>query len=136
MQGLADGYFVIPYTLGNYFASHKFPKVGTDHSAFKSAESWVSERTQKLLNIKGSRTADDFHRELGKIMWEYCGMARNESSLKIALERIPALREQFWKDLRVLGSGDEVNQSLEKAGRVADFLELGELMCLDALDRR
>jgi len=136
MQGLADGYFIIPYTLGNYFASNKFDKVGTDHSAFKSAQAWVSDRTKTLLGIKGKRTVDDFHRELGKIMWNHCGMARNEQGLKTALEKIPALREQFWKDVRVLGDGDEVNQSLEKAGRVADFLELGELICLDALERR
>ena len=136
MQGLADGYFVIPYTLGNYFASNTFDKIGTDHSAFKSAQAWVSERTKTLLGIKGKRTVDDFHRELGKIMWNYCGMARNEQGLKTALEKIPALREQFWKDVRVLGDGDEINQSLERAGRVADFLELGELICLDALERR
>ena len=136
MQGLADGYFVIPYTLGNYFASNKFDKVGTDHSAFKSAQAWVADRTKRLLGIKGKRTVDDFHRELGKIMWNYCGMARNEQGLKTALEKIPALREQFWKDVRVLGDGDEINQSLERAGRVADFLELGELICLDALERR
>ncbi|MGD0039593.1 MAG: fumarate reductase/succinate dehydrogenase flavoprotein subunit [Isosphaeraceae bacterium] len=136
MQGLADGYFVIPYTLGNYFASNKFDKIGTDHSAFKSAQARVSDRTKTLLGIKGKRTVDDFHRELGKIMWNYCGMARNEQGLKTALEKIPALREQFWKDVRVLGDGDEINQSLERAGRVADFLELGELICLDALERR
>jgi len=136
MQGLADGYFIIPYTLGNYFAANKFDKVGTDHSAFKSAQAWVSDRTKRLLGIKGKRTVDDFHRELGKIMWNYCGMARNEQGLKTALEKIPALREQFWKDVRVLGDGDEINQSLERAGRVADFLELGELICLDALERR
>src|SRR5208337_2655714 len=115
MQGLADGYFIIPYTLGNYFASNQFAKVGTDHSAFKSAQAWVSDRTKRLLGIKGKRTVDDFHRELGKIMWNYCGMARNEQGLKTALEKIPALREQFWKDVRVLGDGDEVNQSLERA---------------------
>ncbi len=136
MQGLADGYFVIPYTLGDYFASTKFDKIGTDHSAFKDAEAWVSDRTKKLLGIKGKRTVDDFHRELGKLLWNYCGMSRNEQGLKTALEQIPALREQFWKDVRVLGDGQEVNQSLEKAGRVADFLELGELICLDALERR
>jgi len=136
MQGLADGYFIIPYTLGNYFAANKFDKVGTDHSAFKSAQACVSDRTKRLLGIKGKRTVDDFHRELGKIMWNYCGMARNEQGLKTALEKIPALREQFWKDVRVLGDGDEINQSLERAGRVADFLELGELICLDALERR
>ncbi|MGO9599790.1 MAG: fumarate reductase/succinate dehydrogenase flavoprotein subunit [Isosphaeraceae bacterium] len=136
MQGLADGYFIIPYTLGNYFASNKFDKIGTDHSAFKDAGSWVADRTKKLLSIKGKRTPDDFHRELGKIMWNYCGMARNEQGLKTALEKIPALREQYWHEVRVLGDDLDVNQSLEKAGRVADFLELGELMCLDALERR
>ena len=96
----------------------------------------ASDRIKELLGIQGKRTVDDFHRELGRIMWEYCGMARNEQGLKTALEKIPALRGQFWKDVRVLGDGDEVNQSLEKAGRVADFLELGELICLDALERR
>jgi succinate dehydrogenase flavoprotein subunit len=136
MQGLADGYFVIPYTLGNYFASNKFDKIGTDHAAFKSAETWVADRTRQLLSIKGKRTVDDFHRELGKLMWEYCGMARNEQGLKTALEKIPALREQFWKNVCVPGDGLEINQSLEKAGRVADFLELGELLCLDAQERR
>jgi succinate dehydrogenase / fumarate reductase flavoprotein subunit len=136
MQGLADGYFIIPYTLGNYFASSKFDKIGTDHSAFKNSQAWVSDRTKSLLAIKGKRTVDDFHRELGKIMWEYCGMARNEQGLKTALEKIPALRAEFWKEVRVLGDGGELNQSLEKAGRVADYLELGELLCLDALERR
>ncbi len=136
MQGLADGYFVIPYTIGNYFASHKFEKLASDHSAFKSAESWVADHLKNLLAIKGRRTVDTFHRTLGKILWEYCGMARNEQGLKTALEKIPALREEFWHDVCVLGDGEEVNQSLEKAGRVADFLELGELLCLDALERR
>jgi succinate dehydrogenase / fumarate reductase flavoprotein subunit len=136
MQGLADGYFIIPYTLGNYFASNKFPRVGTDHPAFKSSEAWVAERMKQLLAIKGRRTVDDFHRALGKILWEFCGMARDEQGLKTALEKIPALRAEFWQDVRVLGDGAEVNQSLEKAGRVADFLELGELLCLDALQRR
>jgi succinate dehydrogenase / fumarate reductase flavoprotein subunit len=136
MQGLADGYFVIPYTLGNYFASNTFERIGTDHSAFKTAESWVAHQMKTLLSINGKRTVDDFHREFGKLMWTYCGMARNEQGLKTALEKIPELREQFWKDVRVLGDGSELNQSLEKAGRVADFLELGELMCLDALERR
>ena len=136
MQGLADGYFIIPYTLGNYFASNKFDKIDTNHSAFKTAESWVGDRINQLLGIKGKRTVDDFHRELGKILWDYCGMARNEQGLKTALEKIPALREEFWRNVCVLGDGLEVNQSLEKAGRVADFLELGELLCLDALERR
>jgi succinate dehydrogenase / fumarate reductase, flavoprotein subunit len=122
MQGLGDGYFIIPYTTG--------------HAAFKEAEAWVAERTKSLMGIPGKKTVDSFHRELGKIMWEYCGMARTEQGLRTALEKIPALRAEFWKDVRVLGDGAEVNQSLEKAGRVADFLELGELMCLDALERR
>ncbi|MGO9467336.1 MAG: fumarate reductase/succinate dehydrogenase flavoprotein subunit [Isosphaeraceae bacterium] len=136
MQGLADGYFVAPYTIGNYFGSNKFEKIGADHSAFKSAESWVAAHMKNLLAIQGRRTVDTFHRALGKIMWEYCGMARNEQGLKTAVEKIQALREEFWHDVRVLGDGEEVNQSLEKAGRVADFLELGELLCLDALERR
>src|SRR5215213_7690016 len=131
MQGLADGYFIIPYTLGHYFAATKFPKVGTDHAAFRDAEAFVADRTRKLLAIQGRRTVDTFHRALGRIMWDYCGMARTEPGLTTALEKIPALREEFWQDVRVLGDGEEVNQSLEKAGRVADFLELGELMCLD-----
>jgi succinate dehydrogenase / fumarate reductase flavoprotein subunit len=136
MQGLADGYFIIPHTLGNYFASSKLDKVTTEHAAFKEGESYAAARAQKLLSIRGKRSVDSFHRELGQIMWEYCGMARNEKGLQTALEKIPAVREQFWKDLTVPGSGAEVNQSLEKAGRVADFLELGELMCRDALERR
>jgi succinate dehydrogenase / fumarate reductase flavoprotein subunit len=136
MQGLADGYFIIPYTIGNYFASNKFEKVGTNAPAFKDGERYAAERAKKFFSIKGKRTVDSFHRELGQIMWEYCGMGRNEAGLKTALQKIPALREQFWKDVTVTGSGEEINQSLEKAGRVADFLELGELMCLDALERR
>ena len=136
MQGLADGYFVIPYTIGNYLASSKQEKVTTDHPAFRQSETWVAERLRTLLGIKGTRTVDSFHRELGKILWDYCGMARNETGLKTAMEKIPALREQFWKDVRVMGDGDEINPSLEKAGRVADFLELGELLCRDALERR
>jgi succinate dehydrogenase / fumarate reductase flavoprotein subunit len=136
MQGLADGYFVIPYTIGHYLASNKLDKVSTDHAAFKAVEAEVSGRMKSLLDIKGTRTVDTFHKELGKIMWEGCGMGRNEAGLKKALQEIPALREQFWKDVRVLGSGDDLNQSLEKAGRLVDFLELGELMCLDALERR
>ncbi|MFI5180472.1 MAG: fumarate reductase/succinate dehydrogenase flavoprotein subunit [Thermoanaerobaculia bacterium] len=136
MQGLADGYFVLPYTLGNYLVTAKPAKVDTGHPAFKEAETQVGGRMKKLLAIHGSRTVDSFHRDLGKIMWEYCGMARNEAGLKTALQRIPELREQFWKDVRVLGENEEINQSLEKAGRVADFIELGELVCRDALERR
>jgi len=136
MQGLADGYFIIPYTIGNYLASTRLGKVSPDHAAAKQAVENVTNITKKLLNANGSRTVDSFHRELGKIIWDYCGMARNEAGLKKALGLIPELRERFWKEVRVLGTNEEFNQSLEKAGRVADFLELGEVMCLDALDRR
>ncbi len=136
MQGLADGYFVIPYTIGDYLATHKHERVADDDLAVRVALDGVAERTQKLLSIKGKRTVDSFHRELGQVMWEYCGMARTEAGLRTALERIPALREEFWSNLNVLGAGGEINQSLEKAGRVADFIELGELMCRDALERR
>ena len=135
MQGLADGYFIIPNTIGHYLASAKPAKVDTTHDAFRDAESAVTERTRTFLSIRGTRTVASFHRELGKIMWDYCGMSRNEAGLKLALERIPALRDEFWRDVKVPGSGVELNQSLERAGRVADFLELGELMCLDALHR-
>jgi succinate dehydrogenase / fumarate reductase flavoprotein subunit len=135
MQGLADGYFVIPYTLPNYFANEKLDKVTTSDAAFKEAESAVTERTNKFLSIKGSRTVDSFHKELGKIMWEKCGMARDKAGLEDAIKKIPKLREEFWQNLKILGTGAELNQSLEKAGRVADFLEFGELMCQDALHR-
>jgi succinate dehydrogenase / fumarate reductase flavoprotein subunit len=135
MQGLADGYFVLPNTIGDYLASHKFEKVEASHAAVREAESQVTEITRKLLEAKGTRSVDSYHRELGKIMWEHCGMARNAAGLKEALEQIPPLRERFWRDVKVLGSGEELNQSLEKAGRVADFFELAELMCLDALER-
>jgi succinate dehydrogenase / fumarate reductase flavoprotein subunit len=135
MQGLADGYFVLPYTIGNYLASTKQAKVDTSHAAFKEAESVVAARVARLLSVKGKRTVDSFHKELGKIMWEYCGMGRNREGLKTALQKIPVLREEFWKNLTVVGGKDEINQTLERAGRVADFLELAELMCLDALER-
>jgi len=135
MQGLADGYFVIPYTMGNYLAGSKLTPVSADHSAFKSVEQEVNAQTAKLLNIKGSRTVDSFHRELGHVMWEKCGMARNDAGLREAIAKIPQIREEFWKNVTVPGTGAELNQSLEKAGRVADFLELGELMCIDALHR-
>ena len=135
MQGLADGYFVIPYTIGDYLASNKLEKVTTDHPEFKAAKEAVAQRTKKLLSINGTRTVDSFHRELGKIMWDKCGMARDEAGLKQALVEIPKLREEFWQNVRVLGGEEGVNQSLEKAGRVADFLEFAELMCLDALHR-
>jgi len=136
MQGLADGYFIIPYTIGNYIASANPEKVGTDHPAFKEVESQVHSQIDKLLSIKGKRTVDSIHQELGKLLWDYCGMIRNESGLKHALAKIPELREEFWKNVNITGQNEELNQSLEKAGRVADFLELGELMCMDALDRK
>jgi succinate dehydrogenase / fumarate reductase flavoprotein subunit len=135
MQGLADGYFVIPYTIGDYLASTKLEKVDQSHPAVRDAESGVAQQTQRFLGIKGSRTVASFHRELGKLVWDECGMARNEAGLKRAIAKIPELREEFWKNLCVLGTGEELNQSLENAGRVADFLEFGELMCVDALHR-
>lgn len=136
MQGLADGYFVLPYTIGNYLGGTKLEKVTTDHQAFKDASSSVKNDITKLMNIKGTRTVESFHKELGHIMWEYCGMGRNEAGLKKALELIPKLREEFWSNVRVPGEANYLNPELEKAGRVADFLELGELMCRDALERR
>lgn len=135
MQGLADGYFVIPYTLPNYFASEKLDKVTSADPAFKAAENEVNQRTQKILGINGNRTVDSFHKELGKIMWDKCGMARDKSGLEEAIGKIQKLREEFWQNVRVLGESENLNQSLEKAGRVADFLEFGELMCRDALHR-
>jgi succinate dehydrogenase / fumarate reductase flavoprotein subunit len=135
MQGLADGYFVLPNTIGDYLASNKFEKVDASHPAAREAESNVHAVTRKLLDAKGKRSVDSYHRELGKIMWEHCGMARNAEGLKHALSLIPPLREQYWSDVKVLGEGEELNQSLEKAGRVADFFELAELICRDALDR-
>ena len=135
MQGLADGYFIIPYTIGHYLASAGHESVKEDHEEFKRVEHDVEERTRKLLAIDGKRTVDQFHRKLGKLMWNFCGMSRNEQGLREALEEIPALRQEFWEDVRVLGANEELNPSLEKAGRVADFLELAELMCRDALER-
>lgn len=137
MQGLADGYFVIPYTIGNYLADEIRTKaIATDHPAFVEAEQKVKATIDQLMGIQGSRSVDFFHKKLGKIMWDKCGMARNEAGLKEAIEEIKALRAEFWKDVRIPGTADEFNPELEKAGRVADFLELGELMCLDALNRR
>jgi len=136
MQGLADGYFVIPYTLGGYLASEKFDKVTVDHSEFKKVESEVKGKVDKLLSVKGNKTVDELHKDLGHIMWENVGMARNENGLKTAISKIKEVREDFWKNVRVAGTNEELNQSLEKAGRVADFLELGELMAEDALHRR
>lgn len=136
MQGLADGYFVIPYTIGDYLAKTGHDKLSTDHEEFKKAEEDVKARINKLLSINGDKTVDDFHKELGKVMWEYVGMARNEEGLKIAKEKIREIRARFWKEVKVLGDNEEMNQSLEKAGRVADFLELAELMVDDAQNRK
>lgn len=137
MQGLADGYFVIPYTLGNYLADEiRTAAIPTTHEAFVQAESEVRSRLQQLLSIQGTKSVDHYHKALGKIMWDKCGMARNEEGLKVAIEEIQALRKEFWSNVRVTGGLDEFNPELEKAGRVADFLELGELMCMDALMRR
>jgi succinate dehydrogenase / fumarate reductase flavoprotein subunit len=135
MQGLADGYFIIPYTISDYLATTKLEKVDLDHPACRQTESEVAARIKKLLDIKGRRTVDSIHQELGKLMWDYCGMARNEQGLKYALEKIPEIQREFWGNAIVVGRNEEFNQALEKAGRVADFLELAELMCYDALAR-
>jgi succinate dehydrogenase / fumarate reductase, flavoprotein subunit len=135
MQGLSDGYFVIPYTIGNYLANNKLGKVEESNTEVRNAVACVNETIQKLLSIKGKRTVDSFHRELGRIMWEYCGMSRNAQGLEHAIGQIRELRDEYWQNVTVPGSGNDLNQSLEKAGRVADFLELGELMCIDALHR-
>jgi len=136
MQGLADGYFVIPYTIGGYLAGTPLKPVNTDHYEFKNADIAVNDMTRKLLDVNGSRTVDDFHRELGIIMWDYCGMARNNAGLTKAKGLIQKLRQEFWRDVTVPGQGLDFNQSLERAGRVADFLEFSELMILDALERQ
>jgi succinate dehydrogenase / fumarate reductase flavoprotein subunit len=135
MQGLADGYFIIPSTIGDYLARTPLDPIAGDHPAVREAEADVGHRTQRLLDVNGTRSVDSFHRELGRLMWEECGMARNDAGLRDALKRIPGIRAEFWRDVRVLGSGASFNQSLEKAGRVADFLEFAELMCRDALER-
>ena len=135
MQGLADGYFVLPYTIGDYLARLGPTKIAADTPAFGEVERETEAKTKKLLGINGSRTVDSFHRELGKMLLDKCGMARNKAGLEETLEKIPQLREQFWRDVRVAGESDTLNQELEKAGRVADFLEFGELMCRDALLR-
>ncbi len=135
MQGLSDGYFVIPYTLGHYLGSNKFEKVDENHPEAQAVLKQTQDLTKKFLSINGNRTVTSFHRELGKIMWEYCGMARNAQGLEIAIGKIRELREEFWQNLKVSGEPNELNQNLENAGRVADFLELGELMCMDALER-
>jgi succinate dehydrogenase / fumarate reductase, flavoprotein subunit len=136
MQGLADGYFIIPNTIGGYLAGTSFEKINTSHSAFDDSESRVREQINKLLSIKGKRTVDDFHRDLGHIMWDYCGMSRNDDGLKKAQGMIQELQAEFWENVLVPGKNEDFNQSLEKAGRVADFLEFAELMIIDALQRR
>jgi succinate dehydrogenase / fumarate reductase, flavoprotein subunit len=135
MQGLADGYFVLPVTIGDYLAANHLAPVDPRAPEVRAAEQAVTERIERLLAVDGHRTVDSFHRELGHLMWDYCGMERTEEGLRRALDRIPELRREFWADVTVPGSGAALNQSLEKAGRVADFLELAELMCLDALHR-
>ncbi|HYS53992.1 MAG TPA: fumarate reductase/succinate dehydrogenase flavoprotein subunit [Thermoanaerobaculia bacterium] len=135
MQGLADGYFVVPSTIAEYLAGQMHKKVSADRPEFKKAQADVSDRVNRLLSAKGKRSVDSYHRELGAIMWEYCGMARSADGLRKARQEVRELRDQYWRDVRVLGSGEEPNQSLEKAGRVADFFELAELMCIDALHR-
>jgi succinate dehydrogenase / fumarate reductase flavoprotein subunit len=135
MQGLSDGYFILPYTVGHYLATHKFAKVDESASEVKEAVAGVKQTIDKLLSIKGKRTVDSFHRELGKIVWDECGMARTAQGLEKAIGQIRALREEYWQNVNVPGSGDDLNQSLEKAGRVADFFELAELMCIDARER-
>jgi succinate dehydrogenase / fumarate reductase, flavoprotein subunit len=136
MQGLADGYFILPYTIGDYFATAKQPKARADQPEFKKAVGDITSLTQKLLGINGKRTVNSFHKELGAMLWEKCGMTRNEKGLKELLQQIPALRGEFWKNVKVAGQNEELNQNLEHAGRVADFLEFAELLCLDALQRR
>ncbi|MDP1914936.1 MAG: fumarate reductase/succinate dehydrogenase flavoprotein subunit [Myxococcales bacterium] len=135
MQGLADGYFVLPYTIGHYLANAKQPKVTTDHPEFRKALEDVNGRVKKFLSIKGKRTVDSFHRQLGLMMWEQCGMARTEKGLTELLTQIPALREEFWQNVNVPGSAENLNTALEKAGRVADFFEFAEVMARDALER-
>jgi len=135
MQGLADGYFVVPLTIGNYLAQTQLTKMDLHHSAFVDAEREVSVRSRKLLENKGSRSPDSFHQELGRLVWNHCGMERSKAGLTEALAKIPELRERFWREVSVVGPGDSLNQSLEKAGRVADFMEFAEVLCTDALDR-
>jgi succinate dehydrogenase / fumarate reductase flavoprotein subunit len=136
MQGLADGYFITPSVVSNYLAQHKPDPISNDHPDVQAARKTVEKRIERLLNAPNAKTPPDvFHRKLGKIIWEHCGMSRSPEGLKQALEEIPKLRKRFWDEVKVTGSGEEFNQTLERAGRVADFLELGELMCHDALER-
>jgi succinate dehydrogenase / fumarate reductase flavoprotein subunit len=135
MQGLADGYFIIPYTIGDYLASNPVPKITTDDAAFKEAADNVQKRINSILSVRGTRTVRSIHRELGKILWDDVGMARTETSLRRALDKIPKLRDQFWHEVSIPGTPDNLNQTLEYAGRVADYLEFAELLALDALHR-
>jgi succinate dehydrogenase / fumarate reductase flavoprotein subunit len=135
MQGLADGYFVIPYTLGNYLAGTPFPPVTTDHEVFSETADAAQQQLQRLLRCKGSKTVQQYHRELGQIMWDHVGMARNQADLTQAIEAIARLREEFWQNVNVPGEQTTYNKNLEFAGRVADFMELGQLMAQDALHR-
>jgi len=135
MQGLADGYFVLPYTLPNYLASNKMEKVDTTHPAFAAVKNDVAKQVGAMMSIKGTRTVDSIHREMGRVMWENCGMARSDESLRLAIGKVAELRHEFWNNLRVLGGEQEINQSLEKAGRLADYLEFATLLCTDALNR-
>jgi succinate dehydrogenase / fumarate reductase flavoprotein subunit len=136
MQGLADGYFILPYTIGNYLAGATLPKITTEHDAFKEAASAAQQRIGQLLGVKGNRGIREIHRELGRILWDNVGMSRSEESLCAALQEIPRLREAFWHEVSVPGTPDNLNQSLEYAGRVADYLEFAELLTLDALQRK
>ena len=136
MQGLADGYFIVPYTIGNYLGSTSLPKVTTDHDSFKEAAASAQGRIDRLLKVKGQKTARELHRELGRVLWDYVGMGRNEAGLKHALERIPQLREEFWQNVAIPGEPNTLNKNLEYAGRVADYLEFGEVLAMDALERR
>jgi len=135
MQGLADGYFVLPSTVANYLASTNNKPITEEHPDVQRVVGEVRARVHQLLSIGGTRTPDSFHREVGAVMWDYCGMARTDAGLRGAIAKIRGIREQFWRDLKVIGTGEELNQSLEQAGRAADFIELAELMCLDALHR-
>lgn len=135
MQGLADGYFILPYTIGDYLTGKLGENISTEHVAFEAAKTDVMGRIETLLTVNGKRTVDDIHKELGLILWENVGMARNATDLKKAIDEIPKLKDEFWQNVKVPGTADELNPELEKAGRVADFLELGELMARDALNR-
>jgi succinate dehydrogenase / fumarate reductase flavoprotein subunit len=135
MQGLADGYFILPYTIGDYLATSTFKPAQTTDAPFREVQQAVAATVKTMMSINGKKTAEEFHRELGKIMWDYVGMARNRTGLQRALQEIATLREEFWSNLKVVGSADDLNMELEKAGRVADFLELGELIAYDALHR-